>query len=179
MQSVEGGLDDLKRFYVGGTPPVTGIVVDTIEYYHAQLDHYFITAFPDEAAILDAGVAVPGWKRTGFTFRTWQAGTGPGNDACRFYGTPGRGPSSHFYTIDANECDVVRANPDWTFEALAFRAIAPVGAACAAGYRPVTRLYNNGMGGEANHRYLVDANEVQRMVAKGWLVEGTVMCTPP
>lgn len=179
MQSVEGGLDDLKRFYVGGPPPVSGTVVDTIEYHHAGLDHYFITAFPDEVALLDAGVAIPGWKRTGYAFRTWQAGTGSGSDACRFYGTPGRGPNSHFYTISAHECDVVRANPDWTFEALAFRAIEPLATGCEAGYRAVTRLYNNGMGGEANHRYLTDAPEVERMVAKGWLVEGTVMCTPP
>ncbi len=61
--SVEGGLDDRKELYVdpsggGGT---TGEVVDTIEYYNASLGHYFITAFPEEAADLDAGGQVQGW----------------------------------------------------------------------------------------------------------------------
>jgi serine protease len=73
------------------------------QYYNAALDHYFITAFADEAADLDAGAPVPGWTRTGFTFRSWKSGTGPGNEACRFFGTPGVGPNSHFYTIDPAE----------------------------------------------------------------------------
>lgn len=178
--SVEGGLDDRKELYVdptgsGGDP---GEVVDTIEYYNVSLDHYFITAFPEEAAMLDAGVEVPGWTRTGYAFPSWKAGSGPGNDACRFYGTPGRGPDSHFYTINAAECEKVRANPDWTYEALAFRAVEPLSTGCAAEYQTVTRLYNNGMGGQANHRYLTDAAEIDRTVARGWSVEGPVFCVP-
>ena len=47
VEHVDGGLDDHKVLYVdpsgGGTVP--GEVVDTIEYYNAALDHYFITAF--------------------------------------------------------------------------------------------------------------------------------------
>jgi dienelactone hydrolase len=179
--SVEGGLDDRKEVYVdptGGGGGGVGEVVDTIEYYNTSLDHYFITAFPDEAADLDAGGQVQGWTRTGFRFPTWKVGTGPGNDACRFFGTEGRGPNSHFYTISAAECEKVRSNPDWTFEALAFRGVEPLSAGCAADYRTVTRLYNNGMGGQANHRYLTDAQEIDRMVARGWLVEGPVFCVP-
>lgn len=178
--SVEGGLDDRKALYVDptGGGGGTGEVVDTIEFYNAGLDHYFITAFPEEAAMLDAGVEVPGWKRTKYAFRSWKAGTGPGNDACRFFGTPGRGPNSHFYTISAAECEKVRGNPDWTYEALAFRAVEPLSTGCAAEYRTVTRLYNNGMGGQANHRYLADADEIDRTVARGWMIEGPVFCVP-
>ena len=43
-----------------------------IEYYNASLDHYFITAFPEEAAMLDAGTVVKGWARTGVTFNVWR-----------------------------------------------------------------------------------------------------------
>lgn len=177
--SVEGGLDDSKVLYVdptsGGVPP--GQVVDTIEYYNASLDHYFITAFPDEAAALDAGVP-PGWTRTGYTFHSWKSGTGPGNEACRFFGTPGRGPNSHFYTINHAECDKVKTNPDWTFEAFAFRAIEPLASGCAAEYAAVTRLYNNGIGGQANHRYLTDPAAIDATVARGWSIEGPVFCVP-
>ena len=177
--SVEGGLDDNKVLYVdptgGGAPP--GEVVDTIEYYNASLDHYFITAFPEEAAALDTGVP-PGWTRTGYTFHSWKSGTGPGNEACRFFGTPGRGPNSHFYTINTAECDKVKANLDWTFEAFAFRAIEPLATGCAAPYTAVTRLYNNGMGGQANHRYLIDPAAIDATVARGWSIEGPVFCVP-
>ena len=179
--SVEGGLDDHKAVYVdptGGGGGGAGEVVETVEYYNASLDHYFITAFPEEAADLDAGGQVQGWQRTGYVFRSWKAGTGPGNDACRFFGAEGRGPNSHFYTISASECEKVKANADWTYEALAFRAVEPLSTGCTAEYATVTRLYNNGMGGEANHRYLTDAAEIDRTVAKGWLVEGPVFCVP-
>jgi len=152
--------------------------VTVVEYYNAALDHYFITAFPEEVAILDAGVQIPGWTRTGYTFHSWKSGTGPGNEACRFFGTPGRGPNSHFYTISDFECDKVKANPDWTFEALAFRAVEPLAGACSADHATVTRLYNNGMGGQANHRYLTDPAAIEATVAKGWLVEGPVFCVP-
>ena len=177
--SVNGGLDDNKVLYVdptgGSVPP--GEVVDTIEYYNASLDHYFMTAFPDEAAALDANVP-PGWKRTGYTFRSWKSGTGPGNEACRFFGTPGRGPNSHFYTISIAECDKVKTNPDWTFEAFAFRAIEPLASGCATEYTTVTRLYNNGIGGQANHRYLTDRAAIDATVARGWSIEGPVFCVP-
>ena len=96
----------------------------------------------------------------------------------RFFGTEGRRPNSHFYTISASECEKVKTNADWTYEALAFRAIEPLSTGCTAEYATVTRLYNNGMGGEANHRYLTDAAEIDRTVAKGWLVEGPVFCVP-
>ena len=181
VQSIEGGLDDRKVLYVDPTANGgggAGQIVDTIEYYHAALDHYFITAFPEEIAKLDAG-EIAGWTRTGYTFHAWKTGTGPGNEACRFYGTPGRGPNSHFYSTSAYECDLVKANPDWTFEANAFRAVEPLAGGCAAGYATVTRLYNNGMGGEANHRYVRDPGQIDVMVAKGWLVEGAVFCVPP
>jgi predicted dienelactone hydrolase len=178
VESVDGGLDDHKVLYVdptgGGTP---GEVVDTIEFYNTSLDHYFITAFADEAASLDAGVPA-GWTRTGYTFHSWKSGTGPGNEACRFFGTPGIGPNSHFYTINTAECDEVRANPDWTFEAFAFRAVEPLASGCAPEYATVTRLYNNGMGGEANHRYLTDPAAIEATVARGWSIEGPVFCVP-
>jgi serine protease len=170
-------LDDHKVLYVDPTGGGGGaaVVVDTIEYYAPSLNHYFITAFPEEAAALDGD---PGWKRTGFTFHSWKTGTGPGNEACRFFGTPGVGPTSHFYTISVAECDVVKANPAWTFEALAFRAVEPLSTGCAPEYQTVTRLYNNGMGGQANHRYLTDPAEINATIARGWILEGPVFCVP-
>jgi len=82
-----------------------------IEFYNPALNHYFITAHPDEAAALDAGTNVKGWTRTGGQFTVF---TDPGaglQAVCRFFGTPGRGPNSHFYTADAAECAKVKTLP--------------------------------------------------------------------
>ena len=43
----------------------------------------------------------------------------------------------------------------------------------------VTRLYNQAAGGAPNHRFLTSASEIASMVDDGWLVEGSVFCTPP
>ena len=81
-------------------------------------------------AMLDAGVVVPGWHRTGFAFKGRPVASGFGLAACRFFGTPPMGPNSHFYTIDAAECAKVKANPLWTYEGLAFNAQAPAAGDC-------------------------------------------------
>jgi predicted dienelactone hydrolase len=178
VQVAGGGTDALLLDYNAPAPPAADEAT-VVEYYNPALNHYFITAFPEEAAMLDAGVIVPGWQRTGFDFKAWIRGTPHGLPACRFFGTPGIGPSSHFYTINQAECALVLANPNWTFEAIAFNAEPPVGEDCPQGRMLVTRLYNNGMGGQANHRFLTSHSEIARMVSQGWLVEGAVFCTPP
>ncbi len=88
--------------------------------------------------------------------------------ACRFFGVPGVGPNSHFFTILANECAAVMNNPLWIFEGIAFRAEMPneIGA-CAPNRVPVVRMYNNGKGGEANHRYLTSHSEIGEMLLEG------------
>src|SRR5262249_50804464 len=50
------------------TPAATGTAV---EYYYADWNFYFETAFPDEIAALDGGAFGGVWKRTGQTFKVW------------------------------------------------------------------------------------------------------------
>jgi serine protease len=129
--------------------------------------------------MLDAGVVVPGWQRTHFEFKVYPAGAGAGLPACRFFGTPLLGPNSHFFTIDAAECAKVGANPLWTFEGIAFAADPPLAGDCPRERIPVLRLYNNGMGGEASHRYTTSRSEARALQAAGWIVEGPVFCATP
>jgi len=139
-----------------------------------------MTAEPAEASMLDAGVVVPGWHRTGYTFAVYSRDTPAGLPACRFFGTPGVGPNSHFFTILAGECASVKNNPSWMFEGIAFRADIPdAGGECPADRVPVYRMYNNGKGGEANHRYLTSHSEIAAMLLEGWIIEGTVFCALP
>jgi dienelactone hydrolase len=179
MESVSGGGAD--RLLIDYASPIAPSADErtAVEFYNASLDHYFITAEPDEAAMLDAGVIVPGWRRTGFDFKVHKPDSPNGVRACRFFGTPGRGPNSHFFTIDAAECEKVKANPDWTFEGLAFKADLPTLEDCPVDRIPVIRLYNNGKGGQANHRFLTSHSEILLQLAEGWIREGAVFCGIP
>ena len=129
--------------------------------------------------MLDAGVIVPGWKRTGFNFKAYAPDAGLGVPTCRFFGTPGFGPNSHFYTIDPRECALVLTDRHWQSEGLAFAEEPAANDACPANRVPVTRLYNNGMRGQASHRFITSHSVTAAMATAGWIVEGTVFCAMP
>jgi murein DD-endopeptidase MepM/ murein hydrolase activator NlpD len=162
------------NFQVGATEPPR---VNVAEYYAVSLDHYFMTAFTDEEAKLDAGVPIAGWKRTGASFPAYSASGSGMSTVCRFFGTPGLGVNSHFYTAFDFECAAVKKLAGWTFEANAFYIAADV-AQCPASTRPVYRLYNNGLGGDPNHRYTTSWPVISEMQSEGWLLEGVVFCAP-
>ncbi|MFO1396875.1 MAG: hypothetical protein U1F48_07400 [Burkholderiales bacterium] len=183
MTSVQGGGDDVERIDYMAPVAISGTESSpqtlAVEFYNPSLNHYFMTAEPAEAAMLDAGKVVPGWQRTHDEFKVYPAGATAGLPACRFFGTPPLGPNSHFFTIDPAECAKVQANPLWTFEGIAFAADPPLAADCPAERIPVLRLYNNGMGGQANHRYTTSRSDARALVASGWIVEGPVFCAQP
>ena len=170
--------------------------VAVIEFFNVDLGHYFITASASEAAGIDAGAAGPGWQRTGYNFLAWQptafgiaSATLYGvpqlaHPLCRFYGTPGIGPNSHFYTIDDAECAQVRTDPGWLFENLPFYAFRPQPGAnatnCPGELQPVWRAYNNRFAqNDSNHRYTTNPAIYQQMKSQGWTGEGIVFCAAP
>ncbi|MEO8133549.1 MAG: hypothetical protein ABI831_06215, partial [Betaproteobacteria bacterium] len=163
------------------TPPILPNTV--VEFYNTALDNYFITANPDEVAAVDQGSAGPGWSRTGATFRA--GGTTP---VCRFYGSQLPGPNSHFYTIDADECQALKnlqastpaTEKRWNFESNDFLSSPRASAACPASTVPVYRAYNNGFvrGVDSNHRITADPAGIAQVTARGWIEEGVVMCAP-
>ena len=151
-----------------------------VEYYAASLNHYFMTANANEIAVLDAGVQIPGWTRTGVTWSAWaNAGDDPAAlPVCRFFGTPSIGPASHFYSADPNECAVVMQNPAWTFEGIAFYIDVPQSGSCGSGTTPVYRSFYPGTQvSQSDHRYLVDLTMFEHM-APASILEGVVMCSP-
>ena len=163
---------------------VQGPKVVAVEYYYPSWGHYFVTAMPEEINALDGGV-FPGWVRTGGQFNVYTTGISVASTmpVCRFFSTAFAPRSSHFYTASATECDIVRGNRSWAFEGLVFNVAVPTSdGSCAAGYRPVYRLYNNGQGGAPNHRFTTDASVRQQMITAGWTPEGSgvgvTMCSP-
>lgn len=166
----------------GGGPVAPGAVV-AVEYYHASFDHFFMTAIADEITKLDNGTFV-GWTRTGRSFKVYPGAVAGLNAVCRFFSTAFDPKSSHFYTPNAPECTVVKANRDWQFEAEVFWVTYPAAdGSCPAGLLPVYRVYNNGQGAAPNHRYTTDLQVRSEMLAKGWIPEGAgnvgvIMCVP-
>jgi serine protease len=150
--------------------------VQVIDYYHAGLNHYFITANLSEQALLDSGVT-GGWTRTGASFEaeaptSSSATTSP---VCRFYGRPEVGLDSHFYSASQEECAAVtrKFSASWIYESgNVFRIQMPnqVTGACQAGAVPIYRVFNNRA--DANHRYTGDRALRDQMVAAGHLPEG-------
>jgi hypothetical protein len=178
-------------------PQATETVVTVVEYYNIGLKHFFITADPAEIANLDGGAFGGAWRPTGQTFGAWAMAGRPADSApvCRFFGTDQYrangtriGPNSHFYTADPVECALVKSAwqsvaadgksyPAWTYEGDAFALRLPgAGGVCAAGTEALYRAYNDGAGGDPNHRYVSDPRLLEGM--PGWTFEGLVMCRP-
>lgn len=169
---------------VSGSVAPRPAVALAVEFYNAALDHYFLTHIVAEMAILDAGVVIKGWVRTGQSFNVYVtagAGTSP---VCRFYIPPGKG-DSHFYGRGTMECDATgQNNPSFVNEdAQFFHVVLPVAGNCPAGMVAVYRVFSNRI--DANHRYMIDrAIRELMVVVQNWLAEGdgpdlVVMCVPP
>jgi alpha-tubulin suppressor-like RCC1 family protein len=182
--------------------PVVGFggTVLVVEYFNATLTngagaagigHYFLTASATEAAGIDGGLAGPGWRRTGRTFRAWsERGGAPANAVavCRFYA---QAPNSHFYTADSVEClSLQRLNPNnsvaagWAYENIAFYTVPATLGACPAGHDPVYRSYNNRYSpdparNDGNHRITPSFNDHFRAINFfGYVDEGVAFCSP-
>ena len=94
--------------------PTPAIAIPVVEYHNTLLDHYFLTSDSTEMTVVDNGQAGPGWVRTGNAFYAFAfpnaseescPSYGCGVMVARFYGTPGLGPNSHFYTLVAAEIE--------------------------------------------------------------------------
>ena len=164
--------------YAAGAPPATD---SAIEYYRAEVDHYFITWVVAEIGNLDSG-ATRGWTRTGQSFKVYTAAQGGTSAVCRIYIPPGKG-DGHFFGRDAGECNgTIDKNPTFFLESPSFFFLTkPDLGNCAAGMVPVYRVFSNRA--DANHRYTTDRATRDLMVTRDWLAEGdgpdsVVMCAP-
>ncbi|ABA58603.1 Glycosyl hydrolase, BNR repeat [Nitrosococcus oceani ATCC 19707] len=168
--------------------------VTVTEFFNVDLGHYFMTASPEDVAIIEAGGAGPGWERTGHTFKAWSnLGSDVGVYLCRFYGSVSPGPNSHFFTASPQECGFLLdlqaqtppTVPRWNFEGDAFMAIPAQGKGdaqhCPEAFVPVYRAYNNGFarGEESNHRFVTDRTLLTPLLDQGWVDEGIAFCVPP
>lgn len=149
-----------------------------IEFYHAGLDHYFITSDPAEVRDLDTGVHA-GWSRTGYSFGARPTAAADVTPVCRYYIPPTSG-DSHFFSGSPSECAAVAAkigiDPNYAGYVLesspAFYEHAPniFTGTCAEGTTPIYRLRN--ARADSNHRYTISVDVKAQMLARGYIAEG-------
>jgi hypothetical protein len=175
-------LDDHRRGSVAVR--ATGFVasaepVPAVEYFHAGMGHYFMTAQADEIAGLDGGAYGGAFARTGREFDVFDGPVGGAIPVCRFFTVAYAPKGSHFYTADADECEFVKANPNWQYEKIAFY-VRRYDGGCPTGFVQVYRIFNNGMTGAPNHRYTTDLALYGTFVnTLGWAAEGVKFCALP
>ena len=167
---------------------------NTADFPNSPGGHFFYSSEPAEQSAVDVGAAGQ-FVRTGRQFLT--GGTEP---VCRFYGSMTPGPNSHFFTIDVDECNALKAlqvTPapaivqQWNYEGIGFATTPPVVEAsgvrvCPVDTVPLYRAYNNAypVSGpknpwDSNHRFTLELADIAAMVASGWRDEGIVFCTAP
>jgi glucose/arabinose dehydrogenase len=174
-----------------GTPVTIGLagtggapgVADVIEFYHAALDHYFISSLAADIDAIDSG-RFQGWTRTGRTFKAYSTMQAGASAVCRFYIPPAAG-DSHFLSASPIECAEVLAKfPAFTYEspAVMYEFLPDLASgACPQSTVPVYRVWNRRA--DSNHRYTTDRALRDTMVAQGYVAEGygpdaVVMCAP-
>lgn len=160
----------------------TSAPIQVVEFYNAQLDHYFISSAAGEIAALDAGTTIKGWSRTGEVFAAFPVGQLAASPVCRFYIPPGSG-DSHFFGRGTAECArTARDQPSFTRESdEVLGMMMPTAGVCRGTTIPVYRLFSNRA--DANHRYTTKREIRDDMVGRGWIAEGdgadfVVMCAP-
>jgi hypothetical protein len=153
-------------------------VAISVEYYHAGLDHFFVSSLAADIDALDSG-RFGGWARTGQTFgAAAHAGAGLA-PVCRFYIPPPKG-DSHFFSASVEECQTVlrksETDPDYAgfvYESPSawFTALPDTRTgACPDGTVPAWRLWNRRA--DSNHRYTANPAVREQMLARGYVSEG-------
>jgi hypothetical protein len=165
--------------------------VTVTEYFHAQLNYYFLTSRASEKALLDAA---PAWSKTGASFKMLANPEPAVSGNVRFYfdkiaknGTRG----SHFYTINPSDIATLTAlNPtnaaipqkpvNEGVDSYAYRPTGTgVNATCPAGTVPVYRLFRGAhFPDDPNHRFTTSLSVYNQFVAQGWDGEGVNFCAP-
>lgn len=163
--------------------------VTVVEYYNKSIASYFLTGRATEQATLDA---TGDFQRTGMSFvATAAANASAAQDqVCRYRISvtgsnsavaPASPFSSHFYGLSA-DCNTVASYnlPNFSNEGFDFAVTRPVGGVCPAS-APVgvyRALRSSSQVNVPNHRYSVDLQTYNSMLAQDWNGEGIAFCVP-
>ncbi len=171
VTSVPGGSDDrvqIRKTLGWGSRDE----LEVVEFYSAGAKKYFMTGRPDEIATLDALPA--NWARTGLRMATYRTDAPLGSPMCRFWANDHASINSHFYSTNAGDCALLKAQTWAIDEGIAMRAQDLVAAStCPADTFKVMRLFNQTT---INHRYLTESQLAKITLPADWKVDGAVYC---
>jgi hypothetical protein len=165
-------------------------VVTVTEYFHADLDHYFITASAEDVTLLDAGTYGE-WKRTSQRFKAWSSAHAASlRPVCRFYAEAHRG---HHFTLDTTECERLKALEKqgraeasarksaylgYQYEGIAFYAYPAGSGTCPKGLAPVHRFSRTDAKTGATDFRFTAAGEQYSAMSAIWQDDGVAFCSP-
>lgn len=174
---------------LSASPGYAQQAVTVVEYYNKTIAAYFLTGRADEQSSLDG---VGDFQRTGMTFTATAAANASAEQdrVCRYrislIGSnsnvaPSSPFSSHFYGL-TTDCDTVASYnlPNFANEGLDFAVTRPIAGVCPAS-APVgvyRALRSSSQVSVPNHRYSVDLQTYDSMLAQGWNGEGIAFCVP-
>ena len=171
VTSVPGGSDDrvqIRKTLGWGSRDE----LEVVEFYSASAKKYFMTGRPDEIAALDALPTL--WARTGLRMATFRTDAPLGTSMCRFWANDGASINTHFYSTNAGDCALLKAQTWARDEGIAMRAQdLSATATCPTDTTKVIRLFNQTT---INHRYLTDSQLAKITLPTGWKVDGPVYC---
>jgi hypothetical protein len=151
-------------------------VLSAVEFYHAGLDRYFVSADAAEVALLDQG-GMGAWSRTGLEFAVVdpdQIAMAGANPVCRLYSSAPGAQDLHFLSADPDECALAVANaPElWSIESSnTFGAFLPDARTGGCPDNTVA-LYRSFSPARGDHRYTTEAKVQMSMIEQGWVAEG-------
>ncbi len=171
VTSVPGGTDDrvtIRKTLGWGSRDE----LEVVEFYSAASKKYFMTGRAGEIALLDTLPA--SWARTGLRMATHRTDAPVGAPMCRFWANDGATINTHFYSTNAGDCALLKAQTWALDEGIAMRAQDLTAAStCPADTVKVIRLFNQTT---INHRYLTESQLAKMTLPAGWKVDGAVYC---
>jgi hypothetical protein len=177
---VIGGWISKNNAVLGGAASPAALAV---EFYHAHLDHYFVSSSLPDIVALATGHFL-GWTPTTEDLPVAIAHKTDTQPVCRFYIPPAFG-DSHFHSASSTECmETAVKFPQLELESSNVFEIGLPDAAtgvCPPGTAAVYRIWNNRA--DSNHRYTLRTDIRDKMIARGGIVEGygtpaVAMCSP-
>ena len=159
-----------------------------VEFYSPSRDDYFLTMDGTESQTLDN---TPGWERTGEQFfafvdnpQVYSSFYSERGTVARYYGLPSVGLNTHLYTfVNSAEADSLSPGA-WAqeFNELfgIWQPLTSTGT-CPPTTVPVYRFWDGRP--DAHHRWTINPDIRQEMLARGWIPEGygpdgVIMCSP-
>jgi hypothetical protein len=143
-----------------------------VEYRQADSQRYFRGAGAEATALEDGSQGR--WTSTGDAFVAWRDGSSGALPVCRLYHPQAQ---SHFYSVDAGECERLKASGEWTHQATAFHAQAASRGICPQGTAAVHRYTMTDRSGARRYRFTAHRGAQPAAVAgQGWQAEGVAFC---